>query len=399
MQVLNDKGTVLTGAADRSENPERTMIDAKRYTSGRIAVANLSALIDCLELRRVESATFENLLALSKLLFLRGGLLGRIADHDRAELVTTEAIALSPDTASALYIRARLAERFHRFEEANALVDQALAAGYPRQEVDVGKAALLHATGQYGEALILRERLAKDDPGIHTLGALASLLAEMDQWTAAETCYAAALDADNGVSPFPCGQLLFEWGVSAMRRGDLECAEAIFAELDAILPAHVPGRGHRAEVALARGDSDAAAALIKPLLETSDDPEYRAIYAEILALRGDGEAAGEAERAAAGYDQLLARWPEAYADHAAEFFIGVGNRPQLAVDLASANLKLRNTPRSRSLLAKALRNAQQVSGVRTRVPYECQQRHAGKRDISPQGGDHRRWVRRYCRRP
>ena len=337
------------------------MIDAKRYTSGRIAVANLSALIDSLELGRVEGATFEDLLALSKLLFLRGDLLGRIADHDRAELVATEAITLSPGTGIAFYTRARLAERFHRFEEANALLDRALAAGYPRQKIDVEKAALLQATGQFREALVLRERLAKDDPGIHTLGALASLLAEMDQWAAAETCYAAALDADNGVSPFPCGQLLFEWGVSAMRRGDLDCAETMFAQLGAMLPAHVPGRGHRAEVALARGRLDLAMALIKPLLATSDDPEYRATYAEILAARGDREAANEAEHAAADYERLLARRPEAYADHAAAFFIGVGNRPQLAVALASANVKLRDTPRSRSLLAKALRNAEQVS--------------------------------------
>ena len=337
------------------------MIHNRRYTSGRIAVANLSTLIDSLARRHVERASFENLLALSKFLFLRGDLLGRIADHDRAELVLKKAMAFSPDTASALYVRARLAERFHRFEEANALLDQALAAGYRTQEIDVEKAALLQATGQYKEALVLRERLAKGDPGIHTLGALASLLAEMDQWAAAETCYAAAVDADEGISPIPCGQLLFEWGVSAMRHGDLDRAEAIFVELDAILPAHVPGRGHRAEVALARGKLDVAAALITPLLETSDDPEYRAIYAEILAARGDGEAASEAERAAAAYELLLARRPEAYADHAAAFFMGVGNRPQLAVDLASANWKLRDTPRSRSLLAKALRTAQQAS--------------------------------------
>ena len=103
------------------------------------------------------------------------------------------------------------------------------------------------------------------------------------------------------------------------------------------------------------------------LLETSDDPEYRAIYAEILAARGDGKAASEAERAAAAYELLLARRPEAYADHAAAFFMGVGNRPQRALELASANWKLRDTPRSRRLLAKALRNAQQVSVVRRGV--------------------------------
>ena len=353
------------------------MIVIGHYTSGRIAVANLSASIDSLERRRVEQASFENLVALSELLFVRGDLLGRIADHDRAELVATEAAALSPDTASALYIRAQLAERFHRFEEANALLDQALAAGCPRQKIDMEKAALLQATGLYIEALGLRESLAEDDPGIHTLGALATLLAEMDQWKAAEACYAAALDADNGISPIPCAQLLFEWGVSAMRRGDLNRAEAIFAELDAILPAHVPARGHRAEVALARGHLDVATTLITPLIEISDDPEYRAIHAEILTARGDDAgAASEAERAAAVYESLLARRPEAYADHAAAFFMGVGNRPLLAVELASKNWELRDTPRSRSLLSRAQRCA---AARRTSVRGSSRARDSARR--------------------
>jgi tetratricopeptide (TPR) repeat protein len=272
------------------------MIDAGRYTSGPIAVANLSALVESLELRRAESATFENLEALSTVLFLRGDLFGRIVDHDRAEEVANEAIALS-GAARALYIHARLSGRFHR---SGALLDRALAAGHPRHEIDIERAALLQATGRYEDALVLREKLANGDPGIHTLGALASLLAEMGQWVAAESSYAAALDADSGVSPLPCSQVLFEWGVSAMRRGDLDRAEAIFVELEAILPAHVPGRGHRAEVALARGKLDFAMTLVAPLLEISDDPEYRATYTEILAAYRDSKAAVEAERAAVG---------------------------------------------------------------------------------------------------
>ena len=145
--------------------------------------------------------------------------------------------------------------------------------------------------------------------------------------------------------------------------GELHRAEVIFSELDVLLAAHVPGRGHRAEVALARGHFDMAAALIRPLLETSDDPEYRATHAEILAACGDPRAATEAQRAAARYEQLLARRPEAYADHAAAFFMGIGTRPRRAVELARANWELRDTPRSRSLLDKALRKAHELSLV------------------------------------
>jgi tetratricopeptide (TPR) repeat protein len=343
------------------------MIDARHYTSGRIALANLSGSIVGLEFSRAKDASFDDLVALSKLLFLRGDLLGRIADHDRAELIATEAIALSPDSATAFYIRAQLAERFHRFAEAKTYLDQALAAGYPSHKIDMERAAVLQATGVYKEALALRERLAEDDPGIHTIGALASLHAEMDQWDAAEACYATALEADNGTSPIPCAQLLFEWGVNAMRRRDLDRADAIFLELETVFPAHVPGRGHRAEVALARGELDLAESLVRPLLDISDDPEYRAIYAEILASREDNKAACEAARAGAAYEQLLARRPEAYADHAAAFFMGMGNRPQLAVDLASANFKLRDTPRSRSLLARARQKLDQVSRAKERA--------------------------------
>ena len=330
------------------------MIESGRYTSGRIAVANLSASIANLERRRADGADFEDLLALSTLLFARGDLLGRIADHDRAEQVAGEATGSSPDYAAALHIRARLAGRFHRFEEAAQLLDGAQSAGHPVREVDAERAALFQATGRYAEALVLRNRLASESPGIHTLGALASLLAEADHWAAAEAAYVAAVDADTGVSPLPCGQVLFEWGVSAMRHGELDRAEALFAELDAVLPQHVPARGHRAEVALARGQLDIALALITPLIDISDDPEYRATRAEILAARGDVAAtASEAERAADGYDLLLARRPEAYADHAAAFFMGVGNRPLLALALAAKNWMLRNTPRSRNLLARA----------------------------------------------
>ena len=103
-----------------------------------------------------------------------------------------EAVALAPKTAAALYIQARLAERFHRFAHADALFDRALAAGHPEFEIEMGRAAMFQASGCYSEALVLRERLVQVDRGIHTLGPLASLLAEMDQWRAAEIVFSRA---------------------------------------------------------------------------------------------------------------------------------------------------------------------------------------------------------------
>lgn len=365
----------LSGPADRPG--KGAMIQPGRYTSGRIAVANLSASIEALERHRVQGAGFEDLRTLSDLLFLRGDLLGWIADHDQAERAAIEAVTTAPDPAAALFLRGRLAARFHRFEEAGALLDGALAAGFPVRAVDAERATVFQATGRYGEAMWLRERLAVQDPGMPTLGALASLQAEMDRWVAAERSYETALAVDTSLSPLPCGQLLFEWGVSAMRRGALDRAEEIFTQLDAVLPQHVPARGHRAEVALAHGHADAALALITPLLEVSDDPRYRGTSATILAARGDREAAArDADRATAAYELLLARRPEAYADHAAAFFAGIGNRPERAVELALLNARLRDTARARRLLARARDAAARAAERATHVTHEGGSRRA-----------------------
>ena len=280
-------------------------------------------------------------------------MLGRITDHDRGKILATKAIAFSPDTATAVYILAQLAERFHRFEEANALLDRAVAAGYPTHKIDVKRAAVLQATGRYTEALVLRERMAKENPGIDTLGALASLLAEMDEWSAAENCYAAALDADHGVSPLPCGQLLFEWGVSAMRRGDLDQAEAMFAELDAILPAHAPGRGHRAEVALARGQLDFAE---RSSSRCSQPPTILNIVRSMRRSSPHVVTAKLEAKRNMQRQSMSCCWrdgPKPMSIMLQPSSWGWATDRSLLLTLPSANWKLRDTPRSRSLLAKA----------------------------------------------
>ena len=192
------------------------------------------------------------------------------------------------------------------------------------------------------------------------------------KWTngqAAETCYAAALDADDGVSPFPCGQLLFEWGVGAMRRGDLDRAEAIFVELDAILPAHVPGTGAsrrsstRARTVGPRRSAHHAAA------RDSDDPEYRATYAEILAARGEQRSStSEAERAAASL-RVIARATARSLCRPCGRLLHGRRQPTTARSLSLPGLtgNCAIHPRSRSLLARARRIEPEASLVQERA--------------------------------
>jgi hypothetical protein len=132
-----------------------------RHCGGGVAVAELSASIEALEGRGAESSRVEDMEALGCLLFLRGDLLGLIADHERAAEITGEAARLSPDPARALYLRARVAGRFHLFGEASTLLDGALAAGFRRLDVDRERASLLRSSGRYAEALRIRGSRAR----------------------------------------------------------------------------------------------------------------------------------------------------------------------------------------------------------------------------------------------
>jgi len=94
--------------------------------------------------------------------------------------------------------------------------------------------------------------------------------------------------------------------------------------------------------------------MLQPLAETSEDPDYAAQLSRILgeANRHD-DAKPWRERAAARYDELMAKHPEAYADHAAEFWLAAGNDPARALGYAERNLALRPTVRAWELVLRA----------------------------------------------
>ncbi|MFM9629201.1 MULTISPECIES: hypothetical protein [Streptomyces] len=86
-------------------------------------------------------------------------------------------------------------------------------------------------------------------------------------------------------------------------------------------------------------------------METSDDPEYASRLA--LALRDLGrhqEALRWRDRAAERYDDLVLRHPEAYADHAADFWLMVGADADRGIHLALRSLVMRRTTRSHALV-------------------------------------------------
>jgi hypothetical protein len=75
---------------------------------------------------------------------------------------------------------------------------------------------------------------------------------------------------------------------------------------------------------------------------------------ELLATEGNTQAsADELDVATFMYEDLLSRHELAFADHAAEFYLGSGHDPQRALQLATANLVNRKTVRAYTLAIEA----------------------------------------------
>jgi len=262
------------------------------------------------------------------------------------------------------------------------------------------RASIFQASGRYDEAVAIRQHLVQARPDIHSLGAEASVWAEQGETDAAERLFGKALQQYRDVSPFPVVWLYVQQGLMWMWEGNLTRARQLFEAACTRLPGYAAAQGYLAivEAALARqertavvfhtwmqeghlgrlqeqsaatpaaaaagGRYERAIALLRPLATSSDDPEYAAQLARVLTEVGQLEEAHHWRAvAAARYDELLARYPEAFADHAADFWLAVGGDAQRGFLLAVKNLEIRQTPRAYELALQAAVVTQQRTFV------------------------------------
>ena len=318
-----------------------------RTTNGAIALFNLHAQIEGLERQAAPRRLTSRLGAeLIDLLTLRGQILGRIADYERAaELAERLACELPADGLSFL-TRARIRACLHRFEDALTDLDAAQRLGLAGPEADAERAAILQAIGCYDEALVMHRAAVARHRGFETLGALAVFYAERGEVAEAEWLFDESRARFRGVSPFGLAQLDFQRAHLWLAQGHLARARDWLVATWRRLPAYAPVEGHLAEVEAELGEPEAAIARLRRLAAASDDPDYAAQLARILSAIGrHEEAAPWRDAAQARYDELMSRHPAAFADHAAEFCLTVGGDEQRALQLAMLNADIRRTPR------------------------------------------------------
>lgn len=217
----------------------------------------------------------------------------------------------------------------HRFAEALPDADASLLA------------SILTATGRAAEVVPQLESDVAQHPGYASHGALANAYAAAGRLDDADRMYAAALADLDTTLPFPYAWIAFARGLMwSEQGGDRARGKRFYAEALDYLPEFAAANIHLAEIELAEGDRASARARLERVVASTEEPEALALL-------------GQTERARERFEALLARQPLAFADHAAEFYLGAGANPSRAWELAQLNLVNRPTARAVALARKA----------------------------------------------
>ena len=312
-------------------------------TSGGLALDNLDAQIDSFEKRQADRSVRAGLV---ELLLSRGQFLGKIADYERAASIAEQMVVEMPDDALGYQTRAGTHSTFHRFDLALADLDHAEKLGIPSSKLTSARAAILSATGRYDEAWALRPK----DESLMTVSELANagfLAGDMGSYAEADRLLDKARDKYVDVSPFPLSFFDATQAALCERRGDEARAQRYYQRALSLLPQYAKAAAHLAAISRA----DDAIAMLEPLTKTSDDPEVDVRLADALRLAGRTDEAKEhLDKAIARYDDLLKKYPEAFADHAAAMWLGEARDPKRALPLAELNVHVRQTSEAYELL-------------------------------------------------
>ncbi len=305
-----------------------------RTTDGAITVNNLDSQIESWEhiLKDLRPGSVQAMAGLVDLYQTRAQYFGKLGGYARAAELAELAVRTAPRSPEARLARAGNRAALHRFSDALNDLSEAEKLGASPREVRSLRASILQAQGKLQEALSLRQAAVSEYANVFTLGALAA--AETDS-ASAERHFAQAVSVYRDTSPLPLAWIDFQRGLAAERTGQFEAAAQRYLAAAERLPQYAAAQGHLAGMRALLGDKAAAQALLRPLLASTDDPEYPG---QLSALTGD---AALRAQASARYDELLATYPQAFADHAARFYLAID--PARALRLAQLNLQQRQT--------------------------------------------------------
>jgi tetratricopeptide (TPR) repeat protein len=353
------------GAPTGSALADADEVKGPLTTGGTIAMRNLeSDLLDA-EARVAEDPTsIRAQLRRSNLVYLRARVTGDIDEMARALTMTDACVRENRASAEARLLRAVQLQTLHRFDEARTDLRIARELGGDPQKIAVLERELDWNAGLAGPAAKAIREEAASQPTVASLSRAARLAHDLGQHDAADALYGSALAKIESKDPIPVAMLEVQRGTNLADAGRLVEAAETFRNAAARLPKYTAAREHLAKALHRLGRDDQARALYEEITRSSTDPEFVGALAALYRQQGRvAEADGLRARATKRYEELIRRYPEAMAFHAAEFFAGEGGDATRAWTLLQKNAAIRPNAESLEALGRLERAAGDRDGA------------------------------------
>lgn len=338
-----------------------------RTTSSPIAIKNLDFLIRRAELQlRASPHNQEAVATYLEMLLLKVSFLNTFKDFQRALRVTNELISARPNDPGVLLLSAKVLQALHRFspaliqlEKAAELTSELSSSEQARfrRQIETHTVTINVARGDTEQALRSLKNLQETSPNSADASRLAVLFAAVYRsqglLEAADKELVKSLENWDRITPFTIAWVSFQRGEVWVGVDDAR-AQKRYEEALHYLPEYVTARVHLAELKHQAGDTHAAIKLLEPIAK-GQDPEPAGRLAEFLTSVGkDEESLAHRNFAERGWEELLENYPLTFADHGAEFWLGAGGNPVIALKWARLLYENQPTTKAKSLLAAAI---------------------------------------------
>ncbi|MEP6881743.1 MAG: tetratricopeptide repeat protein [Dokdonella sp.] len=322
-----------------------------RTTAGSIYIQNLNGTIESLQQAGAEKPGSPRAGVLAGSLYHRFQILGRISDGEQAIALLDR---IPDDTIDVRTRRQRAGLRtgFHRFDEAVADLNAAGSTGRPLDPNDRSFRGIALARGDYASIRDDFAKAAEPSEKFDELVLRGNLAALSGDLNIASLQFYRAQSVYTDSSPYQLAWLFAQQGVALERFGDCERARVFFDAAIERLPGYALALDHLGECLLWNGELDAARPIYAQLIDQTGNPEYLGAMAVLEKEAGNAALGDDFRlRAIAGYQRILASESVTWSQHAAEFYLAIGD-PKQALIQARSNLDNRNDVLSLILLAR-----------------------------------------------
>jgi tetratricopeptide (TPR) repeat protein len=280
------------------------------------------------------------------LLLERAAIRQRLEDYVDASALSAAWVGEAPASVGAWKLRAQVLTRIHRIAEARAALERVEQLSRDPSDREELAAALDDAAGDHARAAAARERAAKQWPNPVRLTAWAASLVQLGRVDEALEVMARVPAALRHPPTTVLAWILFQWARLYEQRGEPAAARQLLEAAHERLPGHAEVTVHLAEAIRATGGDPSA--LVAAAVAAEPAP-----YPDLLAV------AGRTAEARAAWERYVAALPEAFADHAARFYLRTGADPARALALARASLEHRpSSAETRALAVEAALRAE-----------------------------------------